>query len=152
MNIKVLVLLPFALGASACFPYVGTSATVLDPSLRLARTCPDGVKLYASPDRVEQPYREVALLNSTGETLYSDEGEMFESMREEAAGIGANGIILDGIDEPNAITKVAAQVANAGVVRKGKATAIYVAADSANSVAVCANYKDRSWLRRHLWP
>lgn len=150
MNIKVLVFLPIAVAASACYHNVSTSATKLDPSVRLARTCPLGVKLYTAPDRVQQSYREVALLNSTGQIHYTDEGAMFWSMRENAAAVGANGIILGEIDEPDAITKVAADVAKTEAVRKGKAMAIYVAADSANSVAACANYKGPSRLRRLL--
>jgi hypothetical protein len=148
---RISLLLPIALAASACFPKVSTQATPLDPSLRLSETCPDGVKLYETPDDVEQPYRRVALINSTGEVNYSDEAEMFASMRVEAAGVGANGIILGDIQEPNAITKVAADVAKTEVVRKGNAMAIYVAADSAHTVATCANYKKPSWLRRHIW-
>jgi hypothetical protein len=70
-------------------------------------------------------------------------------MREAAAKVGANGIILNGIDEPNAMTKVAAEVSNvltgetAGISpeRKGRALAIYVPADSANASAVCARAK-----------
>lgn len=150
MNIKIVVLLPVAVAASACLHYVNTSSTKLDPSLRLARTCPVGVKLYTSADRVQQPYREVALLNSSGGINYTDEGMMFASMREHAAAIGANGVILGVIDEPDPITKVAAAAAETGIERKGKATAIYVAADSASSVAACVNYKRPSWLRREL--
>ena len=149
MNINVLLLLPIAVAASAC-AHVMTNVTTLDPSIRLARTCPVGVKIYAAQDRVQQPYREVALLNSTGEVNYSDEGEMYGSMREMAAAVGANGIVLGGIDEPNAITKVAAGVAKTETMRKGRATAIYVAADSATSVAACANYKAPSWLHRYF--
>jgi hypothetical protein len=108
------------------------------------------VKLYVAPDRVSQPYREVALLNSTGEVNYSDEGEMFWSMRQKAGVVGANGIILGGIDEPNAITKVAADVAKTETVRKGKAMAIYVPADSASAFAACANYKAPSWFHRYF--
>lgn len=149
MNIKIVLLLPVAMAASAC-AHVSTSVTTLDPSVRLSRTCPAGVKLYVAPDRVLQPYREVALLNSTGEVNYSDEGEMFGSMREMAGGVGANGVILGGIDEPNAITKVAADVAKTETLRKGKAMAIYVPADSATSVAACANYKAPSWRHRYF--
>ena len=137
MNIKFAALLPVTVVASACF-YVRTNATLLDPTVHLARTCPDAVKLYTLPDRVQQPYREIALLNSTGQTLYSDEGDMMKSMREKAALVGANGIILGGIEEPSAITKVVGEVAKAGVDRTGHAMAIYVAGDSANSTAACA--------------
>jgi hypothetical protein len=148
----------FALAAvvaavSAC-AHVSTNTTKLDPTVHLARTCPLGVRIYPTADRVTGQYTEVALLHSTGGAVYSDEAAMYRSMREKAAKAGANGIIIGGIDEPRAITKVAAAVfeAASGVPtdaeRKGRAIAIYVPADSANSVAACANYKRPSWLRR----
>jgi CO dehydrogenase/acetyl-CoA synthase gamma subunit (corrinoid Fe-S protein) len=125
---------------------VSTNASLMDPSLHLARTCPDAVKLYTTRDRVNAEYREVAVLYSTGLTRYSDEDDLIKSMRKKAARIGANGIILDPIDEPKASIKVAAEVANVltrdvvGISpeRKGHALAIYVAADSANARAMCA--------------
>jgi hypothetical protein len=149
MKIEVVLTISLAIFVSACAS-VHTSATALDPSMRLAKTCPPGVKIYTAPDRVRQPYREVALLHSTADVTYSDEGDLFDSMREEAAKAGANGIIVGGIDEPNAITKVAADVVKTGAERKGRAVAIYVPADSSASAAACANYKAPSWLRRHV--
>ena len=128
---------------------VSTNATLVDPSIHLARLCTEAVKLYTAPDRVRTEYREVALLNSSGETRYSDEADLIKSMRKAAAKAGANGIILNGIDEPNAATKVAAEVSNVltrdampiSPERKGRAIAIFVPADSANAVAVCATGK-----------
>jgi len=128
---------------------VSTNTSLVDPSIHLARLCPDGVKLYTAPDRVTTEYREVALLNASGETRYSDEGDLINSMRKAAAKAGANGIILNGIDEPNAATKVAAEVSNVitrdampiSPERKGRALAIFVPADSATAAAVCARKK-----------
>jgi hypothetical protein len=151
MKNKGFVLLPVAIVALACTPHVRTNVTPLDPSLHLAKTCPDGVKLYTSPDRVESPYREVGVINSKGQLNGSNESDMVLSMREEAGALGANGILLAEIEEPNPITKVAAGVGEVTLPRTGKATAIYVAADSANSVAACANYKGPSWLQRHFF-
>jgi hypothetical protein len=122
---------------------VSTNASLIDPSVRLARTCPDGVKLYTTPDRVGQPYREIAVLNAKGESNWSDEDDMIESMRDKAAEVGANGIILSGIDEPSALTKVIGQVAKTGSQRKGKALAIYVPSDSTNTATTCANAKKK---------
>lgn len=122
---------------------VSTNASLIDPTVHFARTCPDGIKLYTTPDRVGQPYREVALLNAKGESNWSDEEDMIESMRDKAAEVGANGIILSGIDEPSALTKVIGQVAKTGSQRKGKALAIYVASDSTNTAAACANAKKK---------
>ena len=136
---------------SACH-HVSTSSTLIDPSLRLTKTCPAAVKLFTAADRVEQPYREVALLNSTGETSYSNENQLIQSMREKAAAAGANGIVLNGIDEPSSMEKIAGQVAQIGAdaagqivnisaQRKGRAIAIYIASDSARTIAACAKSK-----------
>ena len=118
---------------------VSTNAALVDPSVHLARTCKSAIKLYTTPDRVTHPYREVAVLNAKGESNWSDEEDMIESMRDKAAEIGANGIILSGIDEPSALTKVIGQVAKTGSQRKGKALAIYVPSDATNTATACAN-------------
>lgn len=140
MQRKTLLLLTGALIVTAC---VSTNAALIDPSVHLARTCPEGIKLYTTPDRVGQPYREVAILNAKGESNWSDEGDMIQSMRDKASEVGANGIILSGIDEPSALTKVIGQVAKTGSQRKGKAMAIYVPSDATNTATTCANAKQK---------
>ena len=123
---------------------VSTNAALIDPSVHLARTCPTGIKLFTAPAAVGQPYREIALLNSTGESNFSDEGDMIQSMRRKASELGANGIILGGIEEPDALTKVLGDVAKTGTQRKGKALAIYVPSDSTKTTTVCANAKKKA--------
>jgi hypothetical protein len=125
-----------ALLLAAC---VSTNAALIDPSVHLAETCKAGIKLYTTPDRVGQPYREVAVLNAKGESNWSDEGDMIESMRKKAAEVGANAIILNTIDEPSALTKVIGEVAKTGSQRKGKALAIFVPSDSTNTTKICAS-------------
>jgi hypothetical protein len=145
-------LLPAAALAVVACHYVSTNASLIDPSLHMAKTCPAAVKLYTAPDRVQQPYREVALLNSVGKTSYSSESDLIKSMREKAAAVGANGIILNNIDEPSAMAKIAGQVAQIGAdaagqiaqisaERKGRAIAIFVSADSSQTIATCAKTK-----------
>lgn len=141
MRRNTLLLLSGAFIATAC---VSTNASLIDPSVKLARTCPSAIKLYTTPDRVGQPYREVAILNAKGESNWSDEDDMIQSMRDKAAEVGANGIILSGIDEPSALTKVIGQVAKTGSQRKGKALAIYVPSDATNTATTCANAKQKS--------
>lgn len=120
---------------------VSTNATVLDPNLKLVRMCPEAVRLYTTPARVDSAYQEVALLHSAGESNWSNEEDMLESMREKAAKLGANGIILDNIDEPSALTKVIGAVAKTGTERKGKALAIYIPSDFVTASARCAALK-----------
>jgi hypothetical protein len=116
---------------------VSTNAAVLDNSTRLVRTCPEGVQVFTAPDRVGKPYREVALLNSKGETGWTSEGGMINSQRQKAAQLGANGIIIGGINEPNPGTKIIGALLGTGSERKGKALAIWVPDDSAKSRSLC---------------
>lgn len=117
---------------------VSTNAAVLDNSVKLARTCAEGVAVYTSPDRVGKPYREIALLNSKGESSWTSESGMVNSQRKKAAGLGANGIIVGGIDEPKPGTKIIGSLLGTGAERKGKAMAIWVPEDSAKSALLCA--------------
>ncbi len=138
MKTRLLTSFGFLLGVVAC---VSTNATVLDPTIKLASTCSDAVRLFTTPARVPSAYREVAILHSKGESNWSSEAQMMESMRQKAAKYGANGIILDNIDEPSALTKVIGHVARTGTQRKGKALAIYIPADSTSGAALCATKK-----------
>lgn len=123
---------------SALVACVHTNAAVLDPSVKYQRICPGAVVIYTAPEKVGKPYREVALLNSKGETSWTSEEGMLNSQRKKAAELGANGLILSGIDEPKPGTKIIGAVLGTGSERKGKALAIYVPEDSVHNAEVCA--------------
>lgn len=85
------------------------------------------VVVYRSADQVPGKYEEIALLSATGDTAWTDEETMWNSMRKKAGEFGANAIILDAASEPSAGAKVAAAfLLGKGAERKGKAIAIYV--------------------------
>jgi hypothetical protein len=117
-----------------------TNAALMDNSIHLAKTCPDGVKIYSSPSKVTSDYQEIALLNSTGSSGFTSEAGMMKSMRKKAADVGANGIIMGSIDEPGAGAKVAAAIFGVAgsAERKGKSVAIYVTADSTRVQSACS--------------
>lgn len=122
------------LSFSAC---TRTNAALMDNSIHLATTCPDAVKMYSTPASVGAEYVEVALLNSAGSAGWTSESGMVKSMRQKAAEVGANGIILQNINEPGAGAKVAAAVFGVAAERKGKSVAIFVASDTARVNKVC---------------
>src|SRR5690242_12949556 len=124
-----------ALLLAAC---VSTNAAVLDPSAKLPEVCPDGVQLFTSADKVGKDYQEVALLNSKGESGWTSEQGMYNSQRKKAAHLGANGIILNAINEPKPGTKIIGALLGTGSERKGSAIAIYIPADTARVRAACA--------------
>lgn len=87
---------------------------------------PQNVALYRLASQVPGPYEEVALLNSSGDSGFTDEAKMFESMKKKAGEVGANGVILDAVSEPGHGAKVAAAIFGVSAQRKGKALAIWV--------------------------
>lgn len=84
------------------------------------------VVIYRTAEQVPGKYEEVALINATGESSWTDEEGMFKSMRKKAGQLGANGIILDAVSEPSSGAKIAGALFGTGAERKGKAIAIYV--------------------------
>lgn len=129
---KRFLMLSALFALSAC---VSTNATILNPSpVTRAPFAPDKVRIYRTADQVSGKYEELALLNATGESNWTNEEKMMQSMRVKAGKLGANGIILDAINEAGAGAKVAAAVFGTGTQRKGRAIAIYVFPDSTSKV------------------
>ncbi len=96
---------------------------------------PQNVALYRTASQVPRRYEEVALLNSTGDALYTDEAKMFESMKKSAGKMGANAVILDALSEPTSGSKVAAAIFGVSAERKGKALAIWIFSDDGTSTS-----------------
>jgi hypothetical protein len=105
---------------------VTTNATRLGTGAPLAAVPVESVAIYRTASQVPGKYEEVALLNSKGESSWTDEAAMFKSMKKKAAELGANGIILDAVSEPSAGAKIASAVFGTGAERKGRAIAILV--------------------------
>lgn len=128
---KFLLAATLLLSSVAC---VSTNATMLSLT-PVARppVKPVDVRIYRTAAQVVGKYDEIALLNATGESNWTNEQAMMESMRTKAGKLGANGVILDAINEAGAGAKVAAAIFGTGTQRKGKAIAIYVYPDSAVS-------------------
>ncbi len=127
---------------------VHTNASVLDPTVSYQRTCAGAVQVFTTAERVPSPYKEVALLNSKGESSWTDEKGMLGSQRNKAAEVGANGLILGETKEPNAGTKIIGSLFGTGAERKGKAIAIWIPADSERTQAICSGRQPAAALGR----
>ncbi len=87
-----------------------------------------------------RPYRTIAYLNASGGGVWTSEEDMVLTLRDQAAELGANGLILGQVYEPGAVVKVAAELFGPGVDREGTAAAIYIAEDSARTRAACRGH------------
>lgn len=109
---------------------VSTNATKLGTGPARPPIHQDSVAVYRTADKVPGRYEEVALLNATGESSWTNEAGMMNALRKRAGQVGANAIILDAISEPGAGAKVAGAIFGVGSERKGKALAIFILPDS----------------------
>ncbi len=124
---RLILAVSAVIAISAC---VSTNATVLGTATSArAKIDPATVRVFRTADQVKAKYEEVALLNASGESGMTNESKMVTSMRNKAASLGANGIILDAISEPSAGAKIAGAFFGTGSQRKGKAIAIYIFPD-----------------------
>lgn len=110
----------------------------------------EDVAIYREADQVPGDYEEVGLLHATGSLSWSTESEMYRKMREEAARLGANAIILVPMPELSVREKIRITEKNLDIGREGRAVAIYVlpadgekhgaARDDAKPLAIDASY------------
>ena len=134
-------LVPAALLAlAAC---VSTNAIQLNPSAQRAPVCPNGVQIFTDSSRVGSKFDEVAILNSKGESGWTSERGMYESQRRKAAELGANGLIVQAVQEPKAGTKIIGALLGTGAERKGGAIAIWIPGDTARVFEACEGAKNR---------
>jgi hypothetical protein len=99
--------------------------------------CPAGVAIYTAEGGVGRPYRTIAWLSASAGSVWTSEEEMVLSLRDRAAELGANGLILGPIHEPSMGIKIAAEVLGPGADREGRAAAIHIPEDSVRTREAC---------------
>ena len=108
-------------------------------SLTLAPTCADAVPVYPSIDKVPYDYYVVAFITAEGNSVYSGNGDLLKSVRNQAAGIGANGVVVDSLGATHATVKIlGAAVGTHDAERKARALAIWMPSDTARVREACA--------------
>src|SRR4051812_28552062 len=129
-------ILALAGGAVAC----GTRSHIVarNPALTLAPTCADAVPVYPDREHVPYDYYEVALINAEGNSVYNGNGDLLKSVRNQAASVGANGVLVD-VGATHATVKVLGAALGAkDAERKARALAIWMPSDTARVREVCS--------------
>lgn len=133
----ILTAILLACGLAGC----GTRSHIVarNPALTLAPTCANAVPVYADRDHVPYDYYEVAVISAEGNSVYTGNGDLLKSVRNEAAGLGANGIVVDALDATHATVKVlGAAVGSNDADRKARAVAIWMPSDTARVREACS--------------
>jgi hypothetical protein len=110
-----------------------------NPALTLAPTCANAVVVFSAPDKVLYDYYEVALITAEGNSVYTGNGDLLKSVRNQAARTGANGVIVDGVGATHATVKVLGAALGAkDAERKARALAIWMPSDTARVREACS--------------
>lgn len=107
---------------------VTTNATPLNGAIAPDKASlePEQIVIYRSADAIGKPYREIAILTSTGDSTFTDMSQFHKSMQERAAKVGANAVILGTTKEPSTGAEIASWVIGTPANRKSESTAIIV--------------------------
>ena len=110
-----------------------------NPAIALAPTCADAVRVYPGSDKVPYDYYEVALITAEGNSVYSGNGDLLKTIRNQAASVGSNGVVVDSLRATHATVKVlGAAVGSNDAERKGYAVAIWMPSDTARVREACS--------------
>lgn len=104
---------------------VTTSVTRLSSS-NYPRLHPDQVVIYLNEEDIPGKYEKIAIIYAEGDYELTDEAQMYDKVRKEAAKLGANGVLQRGIKDPSTGAKVANAFLGTGANRKSEMIAIYV--------------------------
>ena len=114
---------------------------------KLSPVCPNGVKVFYTPSEVGKEFQHVEWLHARNESGYSDETMIINTQRREAAHLGANGIIVGGFEELDAIARASnaakTKVLDVTVPERGAVLAIYIPGDSSRVTAACKGTSNR---------
>ncbi|HVS61121.1 MAG TPA: hypothetical protein VHE82_10560 [Gemmatimonadaceae bacterium] len=110
-----------------------------NPALSLSPTCADVVPVYPDREHVPYDYYEVALITARGNSVYNGNGDLLKAIRSKAAGVGANGVVINSLGATHATVKViGAAVGSNDADRKGRAIAIWMPSDTARVREACS--------------
>lgn len=122
------------LAAGGC---VHTQAAMLTTSTALPPICAEGVQLFTASDQIGKPYRELAILQASGEAHATTDLQLLESQRKKAAALGANGVILGYVREQLPDSGHQIRFFGANPQRTADAIAVLIPDDSARVRAAC---------------
>ncbi len=115
--------------AAAALVLIVSSCVNVSNTVLMDRTAypvpPMEVNIFLPGDDISEDCERVALLFASGNQHFTDEGDLLNSLREEAGELGANAIDIQFMSEAGTVEVIAAAVLDAPVERDADAIALY---------------------------
>lgn len=91
------------------------------------------VTIYLEEDDIPGEFEKMAVIDISGTSGWTDEEQLYNKAREEAAKIGANGVLFESLEEAGTGEKVASALFGTGADNDAKMIAIYVSSTNDDS-------------------
>lgn len=118
------------IGAAVLFSGCVTSSVSRLNDTQRAPISPSEVTVYLDEKDIEGDYEQMALIDLSGSSSWTDQSDVYEKARKEAAEIGANGVLFRSYEEAGTGEKVASALLGTSSDNDAEMIAIYVYSES----------------------
>ena len=125
--------------ASACAG-VRKTTTDLNPNINRAPTCAAAIAVYNSRADVPYDYYDLAWLQAQGNSVWTTDNQLQAEIRNGAAKVGANAVIVNPVQQNKSAVKVLGEVVGTkSATQKASALAIWMPGDRARVRSACGS-------------
>ena len=132
------IALACALAAGSACGGVKKTTTDINPAISRAPTCANAIAVYNSRADVPYDYYELAWIQASGNSVWTTGNQLQTQIRNGAAKVGANAVIVNPITQSKSTVKVLGEVIGTNsATQKASALAIYMPRDAARVRQAC---------------
>jgi hypothetical protein len=134
------ITLAFALAVGSACAGVKKTTTNVNPNMSRAPTCAAAIAVYNSRADVQYDYYELAWIEASGNSVWTTDNQLQQQIRNGAAKVGANAVIVNPVQQSKSTVKVLGEVIGTkSATQKASALAIYMPRDAARVRTACGN-------------
>jgi hypothetical protein len=112
----------------------------INPRMSRAPTCAAAIAVYNSRADVPYDYYELAWIEASGNSVWTTDNQLQQQIRNGAAKVGANAVIVNPVTQAKSTVKVLGEVVGTkSATAKASALAIYMPRDAARVRASCGS-------------
>jgi hypothetical protein len=127
-----------ALAVGAACTGVKKTTTDISPAMTRAPTCAAAIAVYNSRADVPYDYYELAWIEAEGNSVWTTDNQLQTQIRNGAAKVGSNAVIINPIEQSRSTVKVLGEVIGAkSATQRATALAIYMPGDAARVRTAC---------------
>ena len=132
--------LAFALAVGSACAGVRKTTTDVNPSMSRAPTCAAAIAVYNSRADIPYDYYELAWIEAQGNSVWTTDNQLQHQIRNGAAKVGANAVIVNPVEQNKTTVKVLGEVIGTkSATQKASALAIYMPREAARVRTACGN-------------